>query len=97
LIARSGSFKTANASSCRGARGKLGDDRVAPPARFVERACPERKSLPFGGSVGTVEGEMVPPRAVVIPQVVERIAAVDADGQGDGVLHDAFDLWLIAG
>ena len=55
------------------------------------------EALTLGGAVGAVQCEVAPPGAVVVPQVMEWVAVVDADGEGDVGFHDAFVLGLVAG
>ena len=53
---------------------------VATPTCGIPALCLQRTAQAFGGVVGMMNGEVTPPGAVVVPEMMIRIVARDTDG-----------------
>jgi hypothetical protein len=66
-----------------------GQERIPQSFRFRHIVGLERNAHPFLGEAGKMQGEMTPPGAVVVPQVMQRIVAAATNGELCVWIHNA--------
>lgn len=73
--------------------GDLLENSISAFAGLFHIASLQRKSETLGGRVRLVNGEVTPPHAAVIPEVMIGVVVVDAERELGFAFHTFFDFW----